>query len=61
MLVDKTFLHIVQRKEEEKDDFITRKITVLPEAKNGKNVIYARAKAEGTITEAVVPIVLFIQ
>ena len=51
----------LQRKEEEKDDFITRKITVLPEAKNGKNVIYAHAKAEGRITEAVVPIVLFIQ
>ena len=51
----------LQRKEDEKADFITRRITVLPEAKKGKNVICAHAKAEGRITEAVVPIVIFIK
>lgn len=51
----------LQRKEDGKENFIAGKITVLPEAKSGKNIIYAHAKAEGRLTEAVVPIVIFIK
>lgn len=49
----------LERKEDGKGNFFTRKITVSEEAKKGKNVIYARAKAEGRLTEATVPIVIF--